>query len=72
MYTSTVQSSSSSANTALSPHPGLQTLDSPSAHSVSSPSAPSPPSLAPGCPSTLLPPLPPDSLRVLQWNAGGF
>ena len=67
-YISTVQSSPSSANTALPPHPRLQTFHPPSAHSVSCPSAPSPLSLASGCPS--LPPLPPDSLRVLQWNAG--
>ena len=62
-----------SANAALSPHPRLQTSYAPSAHFISSPSAPSPPSLAPGCPST--PPastIPPDSLRVLQWNAGGL
>ena len=66
MYTSTVQSSLSSANAALSPHPRLQTSYPPSAHCVSSPSAPLLRSLAPGC-ST-----PSDSLRVLQWNAGGF
>ena len=73
MYTSTVQSSPASANAALSPHPRLQTSYPPSAHSVSSPSAPSSPSLAPGYPS--MPPassLPPDSLRVVQWNAGGL
>ena len=67
---STVQSSPSSANAALLPHPRLQTSYPPSAHSVSSPSLPS---LAPGCPST--PPAftpPHDSLRVLQWNAGGL
>ena len=40
MYTSTVQSSLSSANAALLPHPHLQTSYSPSAYSVSSPSAP--------------------------------
>ena len=71
MYTSTVQSSPASANAALSPHPRLQTSYPLSA--VSSPSAPSPPSLAPGYPS--MPPassLPPDSLRVVQWNAGGL
>ena len=45
MYTSTVQSSPSSANAALPPHPRLKTSYSSSAHSVSSPSAPSPPSL---------------------------
>ena len=70
MYTSTVQSSPSSANVALPPHLCLQTSYPPSAHSISSPSAPSPLSLAHGCPS--MPSLPPDSLRVLQWNAGGL
>ena len=70
MYTSTVQPSPSSANTALPPHPRLQTSYPSSAHSVSSPSAPSPPSLAPGCPS--MPPLPPDFLRALQWNTCGL
>ena len=48
MYTSTVQSSSASANAALSPHPRLQTSYPPSAHSISSPSSPPPLSLAPG------------------------
>ena len=73
MYTSTVQSGPPSTDAALSPHPRLQTSYPPSAPSISSPSAPSPPSLAPGHPST--PPAfspPPDSLRVLQWNAGGI
>ena len=54
-------------------HPRLQTSYFPSAQSVSSPSAPSPPPFAPGCPSaslTFSPP--PDSLRVLQGNAGGL
>ena len=49
----------------------LQTSYPPSAYFVSSSSAPSPPPHAPGCFST--PPsssYPPDSLRVLQWNAG--
>ena len=69
-YTSIVQSSPSSANAALPPHPRLQTSYPPSAHFVFSLSAPSPPSLASGCPSA--PPLPPDSLRVLQWIAGGL
>ena len=52
--------------------PRLQTSYPPSAHFISSPFAPSPPSLAPGCSSA--PPAfsPPDSLRVLQWNAGGL
>ena len=62
-----------SANAALAPHPRLQTSYPFSAHFVSSPSAPSPPPHAPGCLS-----LPPassslsNSLRVLQWNAGGL
>ena len=73
MYTSTVQSSPASANAALLPHPRLQTSYPPSAHSISSPSAPLPPSLAPGFSSSpLASSLPPDSLRVLQWNAGGL
>ena len=73
MYTSTVQSSTPSANAALLPHPRLQTSYPPSAHSISSHSAPPSPSLAPG--SSSAPPAstpPPDSLRVLQWNAGGL
>ena len=73
MYTSTVESGPSSTDAALSPHPPLQTFYPPSAHSISPSSAPSPPSLAPGRPST--PPAsspPPESLRVLQWNAGGL
>ena len=72
-YTSTVQSGPLSTDAALSPHPRLQTSYPPSAHSISPSSAPSPPSLAPSRPST--PPAfspPPDSLRVLQWNAGGL
>ena len=72
-YTSTVQSGPSSTDAALSRHPRLQTSYPPSAHSISPSSAPSPPSLAPGHFST--PPAsspPPDSLRVLQWNAGGL
>ena len=73
MYTSTVQSGPPSTEAALTRHPRLQTFYPPSAHSISLSSAPSPPSLAPGCAST--PPAsspPPDSLRVLQWNAGGL
>ena len=70
MYTSTVQSSPASANAALSPHPRLQTSYPPSAHSIFSPSAPPPPSFAFGFSSASTPP--PDSLRVLQWNAGGL
>ena len=52
MYTSTVQSSPSSANAALPPHLRLPTSYPPSAHFVSSPSASSSPSLAPSYPST--------------------
>ena len=48
MYTSTLQSSSSSANATLPPHPRVQTSYPPSAHFVSSPS---PPFIAPGCSS---------------------
>ena len=73
MYTATVQSSPLSANAALPPHPRLQTFYFLLTHSVSYLSGPSPLPLAPGCPST--PPAsspPPDSLRVLQWNAGGL
>ena len=73
MYTSTVQSSPASANAALSPHPRLQTSYPPSSHSISSPSAPPSPSLAPGFSSAPPASTPsPDSLRVLQWNAGGL
>ena len=72
-YTSTVESGPPSANAALLPHPRLQTSYPPSAHLISpSPTLP-PPSLAPGY--TSAPPAsspPPDSLRVLQWNAGGL
>ena len=62
MYTSTVQSSPTSANAALSPHPRLQTSYPPSAYSTSSLSAPPPPppSLAPGfasAPPASTPPL---------------
>ena len=71
MYTSTVQSSAASANAALSPHPRLQTSYRPSAHFISSPSAPPPPSLVPGFSSASPASTPPESLRVLQWNAGG-
>ena len=72
MYTSTVQSSPSSANAAPPPHLRLQTSYPPSAHSVFSSYAPLPPSLAFGCPSTPPASSPPDSLGVLQWNAGGL
>ena len=73
MYTSTVQTGPTSTDAELTRHPHLQTSYPPSAHSISSFTAPSPPSLAPGRPS--MPPAsspPPDSLRVLQWNAGGL
>ena len=73
MYTSTVQSGPPLLMLHSHPHPRLPTSYPPSAHFISSPSAPPPPSLAPCCPST--PPassLPHDSLRVLQWNAGGL
>ena len=72
-YTSTVQSGPPSTDAALLRHPRLQTSYPPSAHSISPSSAPSPPSLVPSHFST--PPAfspPPDSLRVLQWNAGGL
>ena len=71
MYTSTVQSAPST-NVALSPHPRLQTSYPPSSHFISPPSALLSPSLAPGCPSTPPASSPPDSLRVLQWNAGAL
>ena len=66
MYTSTVQSSPLSANTALPTHPRFQASYSPSAHCVFSPSAPSPPSLAPGCPSSPLASSPPLTLSGLS------
>ena len=72
-YTSTVESGPPSANAALLPHPRLQTSYPPSAHLISPSPALPPPSLAPGY--TSAPPAsspPPDSLRVLQWNAGGL
>ena len=73
MYTSTVQSGRSpSTDDALSPQPRLQTSYPPSAHSTSPSSAPSttaPCSWPPFYASCLLPP---DSLRVLQRNAGGL
>ena len=73
MYTSTVQSCPPFTDAALPPHPRLQTSYPPSVHSISPPSAPSPPFLAPGRPSTPRASSPlPDSLRVLQWNAGGY
>ena len=70
LYTSIVQSGHPSANAALPPHPRLQTFYPSSAHFVSSLSAPSPPPLASDWPSTSPVFSPPDSLRVLQWNAG--
>ena len=72
-YTSTVESGPPCTDAALTRHPRLQTSYPPSAHSISPSSVPLPPSLAPGHPS--MPPAsspPPDSLRVLQWNAGGL
>ena len=67
-----MQSSPASANTAISPHPHRQTSYLPSAHYVSSPTAPHHHPLLLAFLLCLLPPLPPDSLRVLQWNAGGL
>ena len=73
MYTSTVRSGLPSTDAALSPYPRLQTSHPSSAHYISPSSAPLPPSLAPGRPSTpSASSPPPDSLRVLQWNAGGL
>ena len=72
MYTSTVQSSPASANAALSPHPRLQTSYPPSAHSIFSPTVPIDCPLLLAILLRLLPPLPPNPLRVLQWNAGGL
>ena len=73
MYTFTVQSSPTSANAALMPHPRLETSYPPSAHSISSPSAPPPQSLAHGfSPAPPASTTPPDSFRVVQWNAGGL
>ena len=72
-YTSTVESGPPSANVACLPHPRLQTSFPSSAHYISPSPALPPPSLAPGYTST--PPAsspPPDSLRALQWNAGGL
>ena len=72
-YTSTVESSPPSVNAALLPHPRLQTSYPPFAHLISPSPVLPPPSLAPGY--TSAPPAsspPPDSLRVLQWNAGGL
>ena len=62
MYTSTVQSSTSSANAALPPHPRLQTSYPPLARSVPSPSAPHHRSLLMAILLCLQPPLPSDSL----------
>ena len=62
-----------SASAALPPHPRLQTSYPPSAHFVPSPSAPSLPPHVPSCFSIPLAFLsPPETLRVLQWNAGGL
>ena len=68
-----MESGPPSANAALLSHPRLQTSYPPSAHFISPSPALPPPSLAPGY--TSAPPAsspPPDSLRVLQWNAGGL
>ena len=62
-----------SANASPAPHSRFQTSYPFSAHFASSPSAPAPPALHPYCFS--LPPAsssPLDSLRALQWNAGGL
>ena len=72
MYTSTVQSSPSSAKAALPPHPRLPISYPPSAHSVSFPSPTHHHPLLLPVLLRLLSPPPPDSLRVLQWNAGGL
>ena len=67
-YTPTVQSGPPSTDAALSHHPRLQTSYPPSAHFISFSSC-----LAPGYFSTPPASSPlPDSLRVLQWNAGGL
>ena len=72
-YTSTVESGPPSANAALSPHPRLHTSYPPSAHLISPSSALPPPSLARGYTSAHpASSPPPDSIRVLQWNAGGL
>ena len=72
LYISAVQSGRFSAGSSLPPHSRFQTSYPPSAHFVSSFSVPSPPPHAPGCFS--IPPASssPDSLRILQWNAGGL
>ena len=70
---STVRSGPPSAGAALLPRPRLRASCPPSAHLVSPSPALPPPSLAPGY--TSAPPAsspPPDSLRVLQWGAGGL
>ena len=71
-HTFAVQSSPSSANAPLPPRSHLQTSFHSSANSISSPSAPHHRPLLQAVLLCLLPPLPPDSLRVLQWNAGGL
>ena len=72
MYTSTVQCGLPSANAALLPHFRLQTFYPPSAHFIFSFSAASHHPLLLAVFLRLLLPLPPDSLRVLKWNAGGL
>ena len=72
MFTSTVQSGPASANAALPPHPRLQTSYPPSAIIYILPLPPHHLPLLLAFLLCLLPPLPPDSLRVLQWNAEGL
>ena len=71
MYTSTVQSGTSSANAALPPHPCLQISYPlrPILYLLSLPPTTVPCSRLSFYASCLLSP---DSLRVLQWNAGGL
>ena len=68
MYTSTVQSSPSSANAALSSHPRFQTSYPPICPFYIFSLCPPPTTV----PCSWLSSAPPDSLRVLQWNAGGL
>ena len=68
-----MESGPPSANAALLPHHRLQTSYPPSARLISPSPALPPPSLAPGYTSAPPASSPPhDSLRVLQWNAGGL
>ena len=72
MYTSTVQFSPASANAVLSSHPRLQTFipHLPIIYLLPLPLHHRPLLLA--ILLRLLPSLPPNSLKVLQWNAGGL